>query len=119
MLLFGSSLLSNMVLHVFVGGLPNSATELGLRQFFSQFGRVANIQLKYHDCGLFKGFGFVFFEDRRDADRVCQMKGLQFDGKPIDCRKPMGAGGPVDNNCKVFVGGIPKTTSSETVDRVI
>jgi len=109
---------SNPPEKVFVGGLPNSTTETRLRQYFEQFGKVASVQLKYHDCGLFKGFGFIFFEDKHIATRVCNKKGHQFDGKPIDCRKPMGASGSTqsDSNCKVFVGGLPKNSTTESVE---
>lgn len=110
---------SNPPEKVFVGGLPNSATEARLRQYFEQFGKVASVQLKYHDCGLFKGFGFIFFEDKHVASRVCSKKGHQFDGKPIDCRRPMGATSSTqtDSNCKVFVGGLPKNSTTESVEK--
>ena len=46
---------------VFLGGLSNRATDSDVERFFKGFGRIRDINLK-------QGYGFVEFEDARDAD---------------------------------------------------
>lgn len=46
---------------VFIGHLSNRATETDVDRFFEGFGRIKEINLK-------SGYGFVEFEDSRDAD---------------------------------------------------
>ena len=52
---------------VYVGFLPNNATMEDVEHFFRGYGKIKSINLK-------PGYGFVVFEDRRDADdavKVC------------------------------------------------
>lgn len=52
---------------VYVGFLPNNATMEDVEHFFRGYGKVKSINLK-------PGYGFVVFEDRRDAEdavKVC------------------------------------------------
>ena len=52
---------------VYVGYLPNNATMEDVEHFFRGYGKIKSINLK-------PGYGFVVFEDRRDADdavKVC------------------------------------------------
>ena len=46
---------------VFLGGLSNRATNSDVERFFKGFGKIRDINLK-------QGYGFVEFEDGRDAD---------------------------------------------------
>lgn len=46
---------------VFIGGVNPRATEVDVERFFKGFGRIRDINLK-------TGYGFVEFEDHRDAD---------------------------------------------------
>jgi len=46
---------------VFIGGVNPRATEMDIERFFKGFGRIRDINLK-------TGYGFVEFEDHRDAD---------------------------------------------------
>jgi len=48
---------------VFVGRIPSHARERDLEKFFRGFGRIKEINLK-------NGFGFVEFDDYRDADEA-------------------------------------------------
>merc|ERR1719401_1337646 len=52
---------------IFVGGLPKTATQDSVWNFFSQFGNCTNIDLKYDDNGGFRGFGFITFADIQAA----------------------------------------------------
>lgn len=108
---------SNPPEKVFVGGLPNSTTQEGLRYYFERFGRVRTVELKYDNAGSFRGYGFVLFDDKHTAEKVFQHKGHEYNGKPIDCRRPLESGGPNDtNDNKVFVGGLPKTCTKQSVE---
>jgi len=46
---------------VYVGFLPNHATMEDCEQFFKGYGKIKSINLK-------PGYGFIVFEDRRDAE---------------------------------------------------
>jgi len=62
-------------MNIYVGNLPYSATEDELREAFSAFGEVANVQLitdKF--SGQSKGFGFVEMPNNAEADEA--IKGL-------------------------------------------
>ena len=52
---------------IYIGYLPNHARMSDVEEFFKGFGHIKSINLK-------PGYGFVVFEDRRDAEeavRVC------------------------------------------------
>lgn len=104
---------------LFVGGLPLSVTETGLRDFLAGYGKVKSIQLKYDAAGNFKGFAFITFESCEVAEKLCNTKGLVYEGSPIDFRRPLAWSGPGDSSPKearIFVGGLPKTTTKEAVE---
>ncbi|XP_039966013.1 serine-arginine protein 55-like [Bactrocera neohumeralis] len=62
---------------VYVGGLPYGVREKDLERFFKGFGRTRDILLK-------NGYGFVEFEDSRDADdAVYEMNGKELMGRRI------------------------------------
>jgi len=76
---------------IFVGGLPTTATQEAVSKFFSQFGPVTEVHLKYDPTGTFRGFGFVTFESEEFASLVLEnYEDNVFQGKWIDC-KPAGS----------------------------
>merc|ERR1719393_1029026 len=87
---------------IFVGGLPKESTdEVSLRAFFSQFGNVTHVDLKYDDGGGFRGFGFVTFDSVAGAAAcIANSANNIFAGKWIDCKSAVkGAGaGPGKGN---------------------
>lgn len=59
---------SNPKTVLYVGGLEESVTELGLKSAFIPFGPVKEVNIPLdHETGKHRGFGFVEFEDREDA----------------------------------------------------
>eukprot|EP00420_Gonyaulax_spinifera_P017810 CAMPEP_0197910132 /NCGR_PEP_ID=MMETSP1439-20131203/70301_1 /TAXON_ID=66791 /ORGANISM="Gonyaulax spinifera, Strain CCMP409" /LENGTH=542 /DNA_ID=CAMNT_0043531755 /DNA_START=50 /DNA_END=1674 /DNA_ORIENTATION=- len=53
---------------VFVGGLPKAgADQEVVKQFFSQFGKVEDVILKFDENQNFRGFGFVNFDSPETA----------------------------------------------------
>lgn len=72
---------------VYVGNIPNDATDLFLFQIFSPFGAIAHtgVRIMSHPDGSCKGFGFVDFVDPvAAAGAVKALDGLQLPGeKPL------------------------------------
>ena len=60
-----------------MGNLPYRARERDVEELFDRFGRIKDVSLK-------NGFGFVEFDDDRDADdAVREMDGRSFLGKRL------------------------------------
>lgn len=74
--LVSQALLQNIVTmsgcRVFIGRLNPNAREKDVERFFKGYGRIRDIDLK-------RGFGFVEFEDARDADDAV----YELDGKEL------------------------------------
>jgi hypothetical protein len=70
---------------LFVGGLSWDTTSEGLRVAFAKFGPLVEATVVFdRDTGRSRGFGFVTFENRRDADEgVKQMNGAELDGRVL------------------------------------
>jgi arginine/serine-rich splicing factor 4/5/6 len=54
---------------VYIGYLPNQARMSDVEEFFKGFGHIKSINLK-------PGYGFVVFEDRRDAEEAARVSRL-------------------------------------------
>lgn len=62
---------------VYVGGLPYGCRERDLERFFKGYGRIRDVLLK-------NGYGFVEFDDYRDADdAVYEMNGKELLGERL------------------------------------
>ena len=62
-------------MNIYVGNLPYDVTDADLREIFSQYGEISQVNLitdKF--SGQSKGFGFVEMEDNSQADAA--IKGL-------------------------------------------
>lgn len=88
---------------IFVGGIAYDVTNEDLCQYFTQYGEVAQAQVKFdRNTGRSRGFAFVEFASG-DACRaaLCNreqtLKNKQIEVKPAKSRE----------NKKVFVGGLP------------
>ena len=54
---------------IFVGGLPFSVDEEGIRSDFGKFGPIEDVYLpRDRESDRPRGFGFVTFKDARDAE---------------------------------------------------
>jgi len=73
---------------VFLGGLSNRASEGDVERFFKGFGRIRNITLK-------NGYGFVEFEDARDADdAIYEMNNQSLCGSRVSVERSHGGERP-------------------------
>jgi splicing factor U2AF 65 kDa subunit len=69
---------------VFIGNLPPTVDEGGLKAVFSAFGAIKSLYLVRDSAGISKGFGFVEYEDEAIADAVCsQLNGMDIASRPI------------------------------------
>lgn len=70
---------------LFVGGLSWDTTAEDLRAAFSKFGNIVDVAvIPDRATGRSRGFGFVTFENRADADEaVKQMHGTELDGRTL------------------------------------
>ena len=70
---------------LFIGGLSWDTTTEDLRSAFSNFGNIVDaVVISDRGTGRSRGFGFVTFEKRLDADEaVKQMNGRELDGRAL------------------------------------
>lgn len=70
---------------LYVGGLPYSSTEDGLRDHFSQAGSVASASIIMDKMtGRSRGFGFVEMADEEGAQKAVEMfNGKDFEGRTL------------------------------------
>ncbi|XP_022661966.1 transformer-2 protein homolog alpha-like [Varroa jacobsoni] len=68
-----------------VFGLSIYTNERELRDFFSKYGRVQDVQVVYDaQTGRSRGFGFVYYESEDDANEAKEKaNGLEIDGRKI------------------------------------
>ncbi len=102
-----------MTARLFVGNLPFSAMEEGLRQLFGQVGTVVSVDLpadRY--TGRPRGFGFVEMEsDAKAEEAVRKFNGYVLDNRPLRVeiakeRKPRAPGlrAPAERGTRYGVG---------------
>ncbi len=69
---------------IFVGNLPDSATEQKVSELFSRFGRVRSIKLASDVfSGRCRGFGFIEMEGHEARAAIAGLNGEQFEGKAL------------------------------------
>lgn len=72
-------------MNIYVGNLPYSVTDDDLRETFSQYGDVSNVQLiSDRFTGASKGFGFVEMDNNSEADAAIKaLNGTDMKGRRI------------------------------------
>jgi len=71
---------------VFLGNLPQDCREVDIERFFNGYGRLRQVVLK-------RGYGFVFFDEQRDAeDAVKELAGRKLRGDKITLEFAKGDG---------------------------
>jgi len=92
-----------MAMKLYVGGLAYSVTDQELEQMFQEHGKVTSaVVIKDRDSGQSKGFGFVEFDDDKEAEAaIGALNGKEINGRsimvnqarPQEDRRPRGGGG--------------------------
>jgi len=74
-----------MTVRLFVGNLPYDVTEPALRAYFAAVGPLASLALpRDRDTGTPRGFAFVEFQERPDAEEAIRRLHAQvFQGRPL------------------------------------
>lgn len=69
---------------IFVGSLPDTATETSVTELFAEYGTVRSIQL-IQDVfsGKCKGFGFIEMEGHEARAAIAGLDGKTFEGKSL------------------------------------
>lgn len=103
---------------VFIGGVPVKTKSAELREFFTQFGEVLEVEAITDRSGRGRGFGFVVFADEDVAKKVIadsSEKKILFKGRDLDLKiaKPKDQTSPKDepkgrDRKRVFIGGLPE-----------
>lgn len=95
---------------VFVGKLPREIFEDELVPLFSRVGKIYEMRLMMDFSGSNRGYAFVMYTERAEATAAVK----QLNGYEIRPRRHIGVVKSVDN-CRLFVGNIPKTKTKEDV----
>jgi RNA-binding protein Musashi len=94
-----------------------------LQSEFSNYGEIVDsIVMKNSETGNSRGFGFITFKDNSGADLAVSSGSHKIDGKIVDvklCNPRLAAqqrnSKQKNDNCKVFVGGLPHGVSDEEI----
>merc|ERR1711953_1154978 len=109
----------NLAVKLFVGGLSWQTEEDNLRQYFSQFGAIDNVQIMKDPFTLrSRGFGFITFCAATSLEKVLAISSHLLDGKKIDPKPATPkAKSKEAKTRKIFVGGVSQDTSAEEVKK--
>ncbi|VDP01974.1 unnamed protein product [Soboliphyme baturini] len=75
---------------VYVSGIKEDHTEDMLRDYFTQFGNISEVEIKVdQQTGKKRGFAFVTFDDYDPVDRVVLARSHIINGKRCDVKKAL------------------------------
>jgi len=87
---------------LFVGGLPQEAKDTDIKEYFSTFGEIENVNLKTDpNTGRSRGFAFVVFKEPSSLVDASANENHVVKGKKVTCKKAEAKQG------KIYVGKIP------------
>ncbi|KAI5887755.1 uncharacterized protein SCHCODRAFT_02638886 [Schizophyllum commune H4-8] len=98
---------------MFIGGLSWDTTDEGLKNYFSEFGKVDAVTIMRDPNGRSRGFAFLTFEDPAAVNAVVVREHF-LDGKAIDPKRAI----PREEhlrNTRFFVGGLAAATTSDSM----
>jgi len=95
---------------IFIGGLSYNTVEGDLKEYFSRFGEVDNVNLKKDPVTLrSRGFAFVLFSSVEAVDKVIDAGQHTIKGKTCEPKRAKTRSG------KVFVGGLNSEISDDDI----
>ncbi|RUS84156.1 hypothetical protein EGW08_008084 [Elysia chlorotica] len=84
----GGSGFTGRTTKIFVGGLPNDATDDALKSFFSRYGQVTDVVIMYdQEKQRPRGFGFLTFDNEEAVELAVKEHFVDFNGKKIECKR--------------------------------
>ncbi|XP_044155748.1 APOBEC1 complementation factor isoform X2 [Bufo gargarizans] len=95
---------------IFIGKLPRDLFEDELIPLCEKIGRIYEMRMMMDFNGNNRGYAFVTFTNRQDARNAIK----QLNNYEIRNGRLLGVCASVDN-CRLFVGGIPKTKKREEI----
>jgi RNA recognition motif-containing protein len=115
---------------LFIGGVGYRTTAETFKEFFSKFGEIADAVTMHTSDGKSRGFGFVTFENKSDAEKVLASapEDLELDGRRLEPKWAIPKASEVAaatkreaddyatgnfKSKKIFVGGISAETTDE------
>jgi hypothetical protein len=105
----GVSREENLERKVFIGGISWDTAEPDLFEYFSRFGEVVSVNIKYdQSTGRSRGFGFIEFGTTDATNEAIKQKIHDIKGKQCEVKRAMSR-----ENKKVFVGGISNDFPAE------
>ncbi|CAN8326036.1 unnamed protein product [Cochlearia groenlandica] len=73
---------------IFVGGLPSSITEAEFKNYFDQFGMIADVVVMYdHNTQRPRGFGFITYDSEESVDVVLHKSFHELNGKMVEVKR--------------------------------
>ncbi|XP_019196236.1 PREDICTED: heterogeneous nuclear ribonucleoprotein 1-like [Ipomoea nil] len=74
---------------IFIGGIPISLTEGGLKEYFSSYGNIVECQIMMdHKTGRPRGFGFVSFDNEDAVEKVLSDGRMhEVSGKQVEIKR--------------------------------
>jgi len=112
---------------LYVGNVNFNATPEDVREEFAKYGVVTDVKfMTDRETGQFRGFAFVSYENKDDADRaILALDGQLFMGRPLrvneaEDHRPNGNGGgnnyrPSSTTARIYVGNINRHATLEDV----
>lgn len=95
---------------IFVGKLPRDLFEDELVPLCEKFGKIYEVRMMMDFNGNNRGYAFVTFSNKQEAKTAMK----QLNNFEIRSGRLLGVCASVDN-CRLFVGGIPKTKKREEI----
>jgi RNA recognition motif-containing protein len=82
--LYATNVTGDNQFKLYVGNIDYAATEAELAQHFSIFGQIQFVNIPVNKyTGRPRGFGFVTFGSKEEADRAISLHGTEFKGRQI------------------------------------
>mmetsp|Transcript_17223 Transcript_17223/g.25840 ORF Transcript_17223/g.25840 Transcript_17223/m.25840 type:complete len:319 (-) Transcript_17223:312-1268(-) len=128
---------------LYIGNLDFRTDKHHLEDKFRKFGRIVDVFIPLDGRGDSRGFGFVTFEDKRDAeDAAHEMRDATIDGRRIECNiarpRPSGGrggggggrdrdrgygggrggGGGGANSTKIYIGNLPMDVREGELEKI-
>ncbi|CAG2110688.1 unnamed protein product [Medioppia subpectinata] len=97
---------------LFLGGLSWDTEEQDILNYFSKFGQIANVNIKYDSMtGKPRGFGFITFNNQSSIDQVLAGGPHMIKNRAVDPKRPRTK--PAFK--KIFVGGVDADMSKDDI----